>query len=169
MTTGGWTMRIRSATGEDAKQLLKVIADAENSGFMMYEPGERVITEKQLTSRIEAMAQDPLSAILVAEADGELAGYLFVIVNERPHCAYLAIGIRESSRGQGVGKRLFESLDVLAAERKFHRLELTVMVHNNAGIALYQKKGFKIEGIKKNSLKVDGEYIDEYYMAKLIE
>lgn len=162
-------MRIRSARTGDAEKLVKLIRDAEDSGFMLFEPGERQLSADQLGRRIEALEKDAASDILLAEKDGELAGYLFIIGNGRPHCVYIAIGIAETSRGQGVGTKLFEGLDEWAVARKIHRLELTVMVQNRAGLALYQKMGYKIEGIKKNSLKVDGEYIDEYYMAKLIE
>ncbi|RLQ92464.1 GNAT family protein [Planomicrobium sp. Y74] len=164
-------MIIRNAERADAARLVNLIADAEKSGFMMFEPGERQISPEQLSKRIEAMEQDEKSAILLAEDNEELKGYLFIIGNNaqrKSHSVYLAIGIRESSRGQGVGTRLFEQLDAWAIEKKIRRLELTVMIHNRAGIALYQKAGFKIEGIKKNSLKVNGEYIDEYYMAKLL-
>lgn len=42
------------------------------------------------------------------------------------------------------------------------------MENNEAGIALYKKMGFDIEGIKRNSLYVDGQYINEYYMSKLL-
>jgi RimJ/RimL family protein N-acetyltransferase len=55
-----------------------------------------------------------------------------------------------------------------ARERGFHRLELTVMTHNERAIRLYKKMGFEVEGVKKHSLFVNGEYVDEYYMAKLI-
>jgi RimJ/RimL family protein N-acetyltransferase len=34
---------------------------------------------------------------------------------------------------------------------------------------LYEKNGFVIEGIKKNSMLVDREYVDEYFMAKIYE
>jgi hypothetical protein len=43
------------------------------------------------------------------------------------------------------------------------------MTHNEAGIALYRRRGFKIEGVKKHSLLVGGWYVDEYYMARLLE
>jgi RimJ/RimL family protein N-acetyltransferase len=35
-------------------------------------------------------------------------------------------------------------------------------------VHLYEKYGFAIEGIRKKSMNVDGEYIDEFYMAKLL-
>jgi len=34
---------------------------------------------------------------------------------------------------------------------------------------LYEKNGFEVEGIKKKSVLVDGTFLDEYYMAKIIE
>ncbi len=162
---------IRQAETADAERLVSLMADAERSGFMLFEPGERQIAPDQLSKRIAAVEQDEKSAILLADDTGELKGYLFIIGNNpqrTSHSVYLAIGIGEASRGQGVGTRLFEQLDAWAEEKKIHRLELTVMIHNRAGVALYQKAGFKIEGIKKNSLKVNGEYIDEYFMAKLL-
>lgn len=165
-------MIIRHATPADAKQLVKLIAEVENSGFMLFEPGERQLTAEQFRKRIELLDPTGQSAILVAEEQGVLKGYLFIIGNDplrTRNNVYLAIGISEHSRGQGVGTRIFERLDTWSAEQKIHRLELTVMIRNRAGVALYQRAGFKIEGIKKNSLKVNGAYIDEYYMAKLIQ
>ena len=48
------------------------------------------------------------------------------------------------------------------------RLELSVMVHNDAAQALYTKMGYVIEGRRQWSLLVDGAFVDEYSMAKLI-
>jgi len=42
------------------------------------------------------------------------------------------------------------------------------MTHNQAGVALYKKYGFEIEGTKKSSVFVNGVYVDEYYMAKIL-
>jgi RimJ/RimL family protein N-acetyltransferase len=50
-----------------------------------------------------------------------------------------------------------------------HRLELTVMPHNERAIALYQKRGFSIEGEISHSLYIDGEYVDEFLMAKIVD
>ncbi|WP_033541775.1 GNAT family N-acetyltransferase [Planococcus sp. CAU13] len=163
-------MIIRNAVPADAEKLAGLIADAESSGFMMFDPGERQLSAEGLSKRIRAVENAENSTILLAEDNTELKGYLFVIGNEPTrtrHSVYLAIGIREDSRGQGVGTKLFETMESWARARSMRRLELTVMMNNRGGIALYQKAGFSIEGIKKNSLKVDGEYIDEYYMAKL--
>jgi RimJ/RimL family protein N-acetyltransferase len=81
---------------------------------------------------------------------------------------YIVIGILERFTGQGLGTALFECMEQWARDRKLHRLELSVMVHNQRGVGLYQKMGFGIEGVRRDSLLVSGSYVDEYYMAKLI-
>ena len=44
-----------------------------------------------------------------------------------------------------------------------------LMGQNEAAKHLYEKNGFVVEGIKKNSIFMDGNYIDEYYMGKVFE
>ena len=49
------------------------------------------------------------------------------------------------------------------------RIELTVICNNNIAKSLYEKNGFVVEGVKKNSMVIDGEYVDEFYMAKTLD
>lgn len=164
-------MIIRQVQINDADQLVQLIEEVERtSETMLYEAGERNLSAGQLKKRIESSGSDA-STILVAEIDGSLVGYLMVIAgtaNRKKHSAYIVIGISEAFRGQGVGKALFTSLNEWSIENQLHRLELTVMSNNTAAIVLYEKAGFVKEGVKKDSLFVNGQYVDEYYMAKLI-
>ena len=59
--------------------------------------------------------------------------------------------------------------DKWARENDVLRLELTVECTNVNAIRLYEKSGFKKEGLREKSMNLDGELIDEYYMAKIIE
>lgn len=164
-------MEVRKVKITDAERLVELIGEVEKtSDHMLFEANERKISVEQFRKRIKSFGQDA-SIILVAEEQDDLVGYLMVLAgnsNRTKHSAYLVIGISEKYRGQGIGSQLFKQLDRWAIEYPIHRLELTVMVGNFAGIALYKKNGFEIEGVKKDSLKVNGEYVDEYYMAKLI-
>ena len=81
---------------------------------------------------------------------------------------HISIGILQDYVGQGIGTKLFIELEKWAIQNQIHRLELTVMANNKAGQALYKKMGFKVEGVKEHSLFVNGRYIDDIYMAKLI-
>jgi RimJ/RimL family protein N-acetyltransferase len=40
---------------------------------------------------------------------------------------------------------------------------------NLRAIGVYLRCGFKVEGLRRSSLLVDGEYVDEYLMAVLNE
>ena len=151
---------IRAAEPDDAKQLVNLIEQVESSGFMLFEPGERKISDEQMKKRIEAVEKEKSSAILIAEDNGGIFGYLFAIggnPTRTKHSAYIAIGVAESERGKGIGAKLFEALEEWANQQSIHRLELTVITYNTAGIALYKKMGFEIEGTKKNSLLIDGK------------
>lgn len=164
-------MIIRQVQINDANQLSQLIGEVERtSQTMLYEAGERKLSAEQLKKRIESLGADA-STILVAEIDESLVGYMMVIAgttNRNKHSAYIVIGISEAFRGQGVGKALFKSLNDWSIQNKLHRVELTVMSNNTAAIVLYEKAGFIKEGVKKDSLFVNGQYVDEYYMAKLL-
>ncbi|WP_316570587.1 GNAT family N-acetyltransferase [Neobacillus sp. YIM B06451] len=165
-------MKIRRAAVGDGAPLAALIKHVEaTSEFMMYGAGERNLTADQQEAMIRKMAGDSNSAMFVAEKDGELIGYLFAIGGGAPrkrHCAYLVVGIAEGQRGSGAGTGLFKELLKWTSQAGIHRLELTVMVHNEAAIGLYRKMGFEIEGTKNHSLFINGSYIDEYHMYKLL-
>ena len=164
-------MVIRAAEPNDARQIVNLIEQVESSGFMLLEPGERKIPDEQMKKRIEAVEKEKSSAILIASTTGVIVGYLFAIggnPTRTKHSVYIAIGVAESERGKGIGAKLFEALEEWANQQSIHRLELTVMTYNTAGIALYKKVGFEIEGTKRDSLLIDGKYVDEYYMSKLL-
>jgi RimJ/RimL family protein N-acetyltransferase len=139
---------------------------------MMLEPGERTTTVEQQQAQIECLLPAENRAIFVAEHDGQLVGYLAAFGGEfkrNKHSVYIVIGILQDFTGQGIGTQLFLALEDWAHRQHIHRLELTVMTHNKAGIALYKRQGFEIEGTKRHSLLVNGLHVDEYYMAKLLE
>lgn len=84
------------------------------------------------------------------------------------HCMTVGLGVAKDFWGNGIGNALFVAYEAWAKENGVERIELEVMVHNEAAIALYKKRGFEIEGTKKHSIKKGDEFIDEYMMAKLL-
>ena len=69
---------------------------------------------------------------------------------------------------RGIGRSLLEALEGWARSNGLHRLELMVNYNNERAIRLYEKFGFEREGVKRHALRIDGHYIDAFYMAKLI-
>ena len=164
-------MRIRQAIRNDSEQIIAVMTNAEASNFMLFGPGERKLQPEQFAQYIDKVHDSHHSALFVAEIDEKVVAYLIVQGNEPTriaHRAYLVIGIHSDYRGRKIGTALFSHVENWAKENSIHRLELTVMENNEAGIALYKKMGFDIEGTKRDSLYVDEQYINEYYMSKLL-
>ena len=162
---------IRKAQPDDAPALLdmQLQLDLETQA-MMYEPGERPTDANELAQQLEAW-EEKGSLLLLALAKGVPVGFLSA---ERgpflrtAHSAYVVVGLLSCARGRGVGTRLFAWLEEWARAQGLRRLELTVRCDDAAGIALYQKAGFCIEGRKPCSLMVCNEPVDEYDMGKLL-
>ena len=165
-------MIIREVKRSDAEKLAVLMQQVDESAeYMLWEKGERSFQTENLLKRIESLQESENSTILVADDGNNLIGYLFVIggnARRQKHSGYVVVGIHSDYRGKGIGTLLFEELDRWATKRSLHRLELTVVTHNEAGLTLYKKQGFEIEGTKRDSLFIDGEYLDEYYMARLL-
>ena len=165
-------MTVRHVTLDDAAALLELkrALDGETA-FMMFEPGERMATVVGQRAELEQLSARDNAATFVAEGHGELAGYLEAeggTFRRNRHAAHIIVGVRQRYAGRGLGTALFEAAEAWARERGLRRLELTVMVHNAAGVGLYQKLGFVIEGTRRDSLLVDGAFVDEYAMAKIL-
>jgi RimJ/RimL family protein N-acetyltransferase len=165
-------MYIRQISPDDAAAFVDLLREVEqDASFMLFERGERKTTVEEQRERIEKMERDRHSRIFVAERSGELIGYLIAIggqAKRNNHSVYLVIGIRKEDQGRGVGSALFIELEKWANDHHIHRLELNVVTRNEAGLALYRKAGFEVEGLKRHSLVIDDEFVDEYYMSKLL-
>ncbi|WP_172954432.1 GNAT family N-acetyltransferase [Solibacillus sp. R5-41] len=164
-------MEIRKATNRDAEDIIFVMSNAEESGFMLFAPGERKVTPESLGKLIELINSQTKSGMFIATEGDRILGYM-IVQNEKPqriaHRAYIVIGVHSDSRGKGVGNALFTSVISWAKQVELHRLELTVIATNEVAVHLYKKMGFEIEGVKKDSLFIDGQYVDEYYMSRLL-
>jgi RimJ/RimL family protein N-acetyltransferase len=79
------------------------------------------------------------------------------------------IGVRRKAAGRGLGGALLDRVDEWARKTGVTRLELTVMAHNERALRLYTRQGYEIEGRRRNSLRVGGDYVDELALAKLLD
>jgi RimJ/RimL family protein N-acetyltransferase len=166
-------VRIRAISEDDARRFLDLCTALDDeSTLMMYERGERPTEIYAQRDAIRAVLASENSTIIVADADGVLAGYVGAVggeFNRTRHSAYVVAGVRAAYGGQGIGTALFVALDAWARQHDILRLELTVQSRNAAAIGLYRKMGYEIEGTKRRSLVIDGVCVDELYMAKLLD
>lgn len=114
---------------------------------------------------------DPNLYSLVACVDSEVVGSLALHTTPNPrrrHVAELGMSVRDDWQGRGVGSALMHAaLDLADNWLDLRRVELQVYTDNAAGIALYQKFGFAIEGTLVAYAFRKGEYVDAYSMARV--
>jgi len=104
----------------------------------------------------------------VAIFDGNVVGWCDVIPKNPPvhaHSGVLGIGLLPAFRGRGNGFALIDATINDARSRGIVRIELTVHADNARAIALYNKAGFKTEGLLKDAVLIDSEYKDLILMA----
>ncbi len=160
-------MKIREIDKGEVRMYFECLKKIDQeTKFMMFEPDERQFDENLITSYLTN--KDDL--FVGAFSEHEIVGILSAkrgSFRRIRHSAYIVIGIRQAFQRQGIGSKLFDKLDEWARKNQLKRLELTVEVSNTPAINLYEKQGFSIEGIKRKTMLVDGEFVDEYMMAKL--
>jgi RimJ/RimL family protein N-acetyltransferase len=83
--------------------------------------------------------------------------------------AWLGIGIGDREQwGKGYGREAMElALRYGFHELNLHRIQLTVFGYNERAIALYEKLGFRREGVFREFMQRDGKRYDMYLYGLL--
>jgi ribosomal protein S18 acetylase RimI-like enzyme len=165
-------MLVRTAKEGDAEGVLELLLRLdEQTRLMMYEPGERSTSVGRQAETLRTLLASGNSTFLLAEEDGRPVGFLEATggtFRRNRHVVHLVVGVLKEHAGRGIGSALMAEAERWARERGTRRLELTVQTHNRAARALYEKMGFAVEGTRKDAVHVEGSYVDEFYMAKLL-
>jgi [ribosomal protein S18]-alanine N-acetyltransferase len=87
------------------------------------------------------------ATVIVAEADGKLAGYVLVLYPPRSKLARLySIAVAPHIGRRGVGPLLLAAAEQEAWRRGRRSLRLEVHEHNSRAIARYEKSGYRLFG-----------------------
>lgn len=135
------TITIRSATAHDVpliRELIEGLADYERLRH------ECIATDELLQATL--FGARPYAEVLIAESDGDAAGFALFFHNystflARPGIYLEDLFVRPSHRGRGVGKQLLQHLASLVVERQCGRLEWSVLNWNTDAIGFYEKLG----------------------------
>src|SRR5262249_54301602 len=136
------------------------------TSFLLYDPGESVPRVEDYARRIGDGRASGSFVILVAEnADGLLGFVSGGRGNARRnrHALFLVLGVVQAQWRGGIGRALLEAIENWALSHGVHRLELTVRMDNQRALHLYEKMGFIQEGTKRDSLEIEGRFVDEHY------
>ena len=166
------TVQIRSARPADAAALV-ALAEAvgsEPEGWLVTDGSWRSVGEERRYLR--SIARYPHAAVFVAEDGALVVGRLSLARDPHPasaHVADLGLMVAASHRRRGIGRALLEASAQWARESGVRKLELHVLPHNTAAIALYEAFGFRREGVRKDHYHLNGRDLDAVLMACAVQ
>lgn len=161
-------LTLRDATPSDAA----AIATIYNQGIV-----DRIATleteERTPEERLQWLAaRGPRHPVLVAERDGRVVGWgslnQFNSRKAYDHVADFSVYVERAWRGKGVGSALLRALVAKARQLGYHKMVLSAFPWNLAGMALYEKQGFRTVGIYKEQGLLDGKWVDTIIMEKIL-
>ncbi|MGY8959361.1 MAG: N-acetyltransferase family protein [Alphaproteobacteria bacterium] len=141
------------------------------SSFLLRSPGERARSADEMRMVIERFAEYPQLLLLNAWRGADVVGEAVVMGGEfirNRYSGVIGLGVLQAHGGKGLGRELLTRVEDFGRKIPLHRLELTVMAPNDRAKRLYESLGYVAEGVKRDSLYIDGEYVDEIMMAKFL-
>ena len=160
-------MSVRHAEPDDAEAIHRILWGPRATAGTLQLPLQSV---EGVRKRFFSETREGLYH-LVACIDEEVVGHLGLETFTRPrrrHAGEIGMAVRDDWQGRGVGTALMEAaLDLADNWLGLTRIELGVYTDNAAGVALYKKFGFEVEGTHRRYAFRNGEYVDSYSMARI--
>lgn len=147
-------MQIRVASPGDADAIAAIYAPIVLNTAISFELEPP--TAAEMRERIVSVLSTARLPWLVSlDAKAEVNGYVYA-GRHRERAAYrwcvdTTAYIREDSRGQGVGKRLYLALFEELTRLGYHRAFAGVALPNDASVALHESVGFTPVGVFRNA------------------
>jgi ribosomal protein S18 acetylase RimI-like enzyme len=125
------SMRVRAAERRDLDALMTL--------------EHRVFATDRLSRRsLRRFLQSPSAALIVAEAERDLAGTAIVLFRPRSALARLySIAVAPHFTGRGVGALLLGAAEEIACRHRCSAIRLEVHHTNHAAISRYRKSGYQ--------------------------
>lgn len=150
-----------------AKLRREIDAEADH---VLAKKGERKENAIHVIARL--LISQRRTFIFLAFDEKKVIGYVSIVFPKFKKLqgnAYLIIAIRKKYRGMGIGSLLMQKAEEYAKDKKVRRMELEVFGSNLNAIELYKKRGYLVEGVKKEAIVTQEGFDDVIIMAKKIQ
>ncbi|MFN2484844.1 MAG: N-acetyltransferase family protein [Candidatus Limnocylindria bacterium] len=167
-TRDGRSFAVRHARPTDARPLARLFAAVRSEGRWMVTPPD-ARSDPNESYYIGEMIRAGNGLVLVAEADGGVIGNLMVTHEPggvQDHLGVLSICVNREWRDAGIGGALVAAALEWAAAQQLRKVSLSVFPDNTRAVALYERAGFVVEGMRRLQYRAPGGgFRDELLMA----
>lgn len=151
-------MRLRELELKDVQGMLEWMHDPKVNIYFRFSPENRTqdMVEQFITQAKQDMKQKKNYHFAIVTDDDEYMGTISLKnVDWQAGVTEYAICLRSKAQGKGIGTWATNTLLQYAFEElKLNRVFLNVLSDNDTAIRLYEKCGFRYEGIFKNHICV---------------
>jgi len=166
----GRVLVIREAAAEDARALLTYVeAVSGESDFLSFGPGEFELTEAEEEDFLRTCRDSENQLFMLGLIEDKIVASLVFSAGHRPrirHSGEFGMSVRKRYWGLGIGSSMLDALiDWARGMQIVKKINLRVRTDNERAIALYERKGFVIEGTIHKQIFLDGAYFDHYWMG----
>ncbi len=170
MTTDNRPLLLREAKANDAGAVLAYVDRVcRETDYLTFGPGEFTMTLEQEQDYLAQCQASEHCLYLLAILEGEIVGSLTFQAGRRPrtrHVGEFGVSVLQDFWGLGIASALIDALVAWAREGGVVRkIDLRVRADNARAIALYERKGFVVEGRLRNEICVDGVFYDHLCMG----
>lgn len=168
------TFIVRSCQLEDIENLKSFFQKGAIESTHTLVCKEREQSLSKLKERVESALNAPSEIYLCVFDEDKIIGnlYLRAISPDHPwikHIAEFGMMVSADYWGRGVGHALLEIMEDFAKKIGISKIEAKVRVANGRGLALYKKSGYAIEGTRKKAAFINGQFEDEFFIAKFLQ
>ncbi|MDI9494817.1 MAG: GNAT family protein [Bacillota bacterium] len=144
---------------EDMEYIYKWFSDSEFLKYYDYYP-PHPLTKTEVDKMFDYYEKSSKSKVFAVRKDKRIigvAGFDDIIKENQVATLFIGLG-NENERGKGHGK---EAMRILLEfgfnDLNFHRIQLNVLEFNDKAIALYERCGFRKEGVLREFVLRDGK------------
>jgi len=172
MTRRGELVVIRPARPEDAEGIVESVNQVGREKIYILTE-EFPLSVEEEREYLKGLDRDH-NLFLVAETGGRIVGAVGVFQDrggaspKTRHLCSVGIHLLREYRGLGIGTRLLELAVEWARARGYLKIDASIFATNAASLALFRKLGFEEEGRRPRQFLVEGEFVDEVLMGKLL-
>ena len=160
---------LRPLNENDVQGMQEWMNDDSINAFFDLLPSQK--TEESIRHFIQTSQTDRNHHYAIVNEQDEYLGTISLknIHLKNKHAEY-AIVLRKKAQGLGIGFMATQALlNIAKVELHLHKVYLTVLKENQYAIRMYEKAGFKHQGLFQDHLFQNGQYRDLLYFERILE
>jgi RimJ/RimL family protein N-acetyltransferase len=165
----GADVLISNALPEDAAEILSYVEIiGGESEFLTFGSEGIGLTVEEEAEYLNSMLDSHRGIYLKAVISGKIVGTLSAQRSNRPrlaHATEFGLSIFRAYWGLGIGSAMLDRLTVWGRSSGLRKINLRVHELNDRAIRLYERYGFKREGVRTRAFRSGDQFFDELMMG----